>query len=176
MRRPEGFAPVSTSGAQPRPPRSPTAAPWRRVPCGPPQEYPQHEWPHPQPTTNRHSGFPRTAAARAVAQDAIYTCFHYEGQPSMARGPPLAEGRAPAPLLQKPTRLLYACSGLPSGPQRRGLTAWVPTRGCDAPCLKSPRSPHCTAFGSLGHSSARSKACRGPSASAAGRTQSSSSG
>jgi len=26
-----------------------------------------------------HSGFPRTAAARAVAQDAIYTCFHYEG-------------------------------------------------------------------------------------------------
>jgi hypothetical protein len=26
-----------------------------------------------------HSGFPRTAAARAVRQDAIYTCFHYQG-------------------------------------------------------------------------------------------------
>ena len=78
------------------------------MPCGLPQEYPQHEWPHPQPTTNRHSGFPRTAAARAVAQDAIYTCFHYEGQPSMARGPSLAEGCAPAPPLQKPTHLLRA--------------------------------------------------------------------
>ena len=26
-----------------------------------------------------HSGFPRTAAARAMRDDAIHTCFHYSG-------------------------------------------------------------------------------------------------
>ena len=26
-----------------------------------------------------HSGFPRTAAARALRDDALHTCFHYEG-------------------------------------------------------------------------------------------------
>ena len=79
--------------------------------CGPLQEHPQHESPHSQPTTNRHSGFPRTAAARAVAQDAIYTCFHYDGRPSTARGPSLAAGRAPIHRSRSPP----ACSGRPSG-------------------------------------------------------------
>jgi hypothetical protein len=26
-----------------------------------------------------HSGYPRTAAARALRDDAIHTCFHYDG-------------------------------------------------------------------------------------------------
>ena len=127
-------------------------------------------------TTNRHSGFPRTAAARAVTQDAIYTCFHYEGQPSTAIEDPRSQQAVRPPAAPEAHPLAQGCPlGLREERSRR-LGADDRLRRRPRACLRSPCSPHCTAFGPIGRSSARSTACRGPGASAAGRTRSSSSG
>ena len=196
---PEGSGRAFTSGAQPRPPRSPTVPPWRGAPwrvapwaCGAMKCGAMGGWchvgrlkstlnmhgltPNQPPTTNRHSGFPRTAAARAVTQDAIYTCFHYEGQPSTAIEDPRSQQAVRPPAAPEAHPLAQGCPLGPREERSRRLDADYRLRWRPRACLRSPCSPHCTAFGPPGLSSARSTACRGPGASAAGRTRSSSSG
>ena len=57
----------------------------------------------------------------------------------------LALGRTAAHRVTNCCRRLVACSGLPSGPRRRALAAWLSKGGCGTapvPCPKPP-IPHC---------------------------------
>ena len=55
-----------------------------------------------------HSGFPRTAAARAMRTDVIYTCFHYA--PAAGTG---GRNRTKQNRTAAPTRLRTACCHVP---------------------------------------------------------------
>ena len=87
---------------------------------------------------------PRIHTARPPGADSLVGHQQREAAQRDLTGP----GACGHPLLQRPTR----CSGLPSGPERRGLGACMSRRGCGgAPCtcLPSPIPPVRGAAGSM---------------------------
>ena len=102
----------------------------------------------------RVAGYHPPGASRAPgAGDAALVAPHGQSRPPSASRPP-GSGRACHPRLQRPT----ACAEPPSGPERGGLTAWVPRRGRG--CALSLAPPIPPAFDPALEHSGRAASCR----------------
>ena len=71
------------------------------------------------------------------------------GHRGMVRRGPWLEAAPPPP--PPPPRSQPACSGRPSGPERRALAAWTPKRGCDGAPVPARRRRFTSAFGRSRH-------------------------